>query len=888
MSDASGMVGGRGMRRLQLGLLTGALVTALVLLLWALNLFVGLRLRLTNLLYVPQQTSGDVVIVAIDENSIAEYGAYPDWSRDRYAQLVGRLAEDEARVIAFDILFAEPRTGDDELASALASAAENGTRVVLPMAGIDGTATEDFVVQFIGGLMPLPALAQHATHIAYVNAFPDPNGSIRHQMTTGEVDNVRHLSLPLATYLAYFNVSASLVPQVVRYEENMFVLPNSESLWLDSRGLWLQNYFGEPSTGQNGTFAVYSMADVNEGRVPPSAFADKVVLVGLMDIVGAVDLRPTPISNELMAGVEINANAVETLLTGLALRPESRLVQGLTIVVLGLSTGVLLAPFRWHGMIGVALLILFGWFLYASVVRFSLQQVVVNPLPPVLTVLFGLIISIGVRISDEVRQRQRVEGMLQSMLQISEQQMDLTRILPLVAQDLKAMTGAATGAIFVPNAKGKLETAEEWGNSNPALQPSSVHAAEKQATYLHDGVAAVPVIWQRRVSAVLAVQPPPFLGAQRASQQVERFAERLAANLENARLFGETQSQNQLLQGILSESPAGIIVLDDALNIQRYNESVAQWLNMGAEDFTGQPISAALEASSIDEKTWQTIGENLLAQRPFRQEVKANQRTYQLDAAHIPGGQRWVMTLSDITELAELSQLKTRMIRMASHDLKNPLGRIIGYGELLSEMMDDLPASEDTEQNKLLLGRIVTSAEEMNNIITEILSLEHIRAGRIQRESLSLANVVLNVVERHQPDAESKSQTLDLSYPDDLLLIRGDFNQLVQAMSNLVGNAIKYTPDGGQIQVRLCKRAGVVRLEVEDNGYGMAKEAQDNLFTEFYRVRSEKTKHIKGTGLGLSLVKAVVEAHEGKIWVESEVDQGSTFFVELPAAPETV
>jgi signal transduction histidine kinase len=110
----------------------------------------------------------------------------------------------------------------------------------------------------------------------------------------------------------------------------------------------------------------------------------------------------------------------------------------------------------------------------------------------------------------------------------------------------------------------------------------------------------------------------------------------------------------------------------------------------------------------------------------------------------------------------------------------------------------------------------------------------------------------------------------------------GDYRQLFQGITNLIGNAVKYTPENGKIEVRLSKQGNMVRFEVQDNGYGISEDGQKHLFQEFYRVRSAATAHIQGTGLGLSLVKAVIEAHGGKIWVVSKEGVGSTFFVEIP------
>lgn len=866
------------LRRLQLGVAVGVVVAALVLLIWWLNLFVTLRLRLSNFYYIPQETTGDVVIVAIDETSIAAYGAYQDWSRARYAELVDVLTAADARVVAFDLLFSEPREGDEALAVSIAAAREAGVRVVLPVAGFE---RGDFN-RFDSELAPINALAQHALHVGYVNNYPDADGTIRRYLTQGEHAGESHFSMALATYLAYFNISPTLAAQTVTVADGALTLPDNSTVPLDKNGLWMLNYFGAPSTRDGGTFAVYSMSDVLAGEIAPAAFADKIVLVGLLGATGAVDERLTPISSNLMAGVEINANAVETLLQGMPLRDESRTSQMLTIVVLALLASVLFAQVRWYWMIALALVIVLAWMVYASV-TVSVQRVLLNPLHPVMTVGVALLASVGVRVSDEIRQRQRVESLLQTLVQVSQQQMERRRIVPLIVNDLQTMTNAPAGALWMPHDGDTLQMMMGWGDEE-TFDAISRRAADTETTQLDERVLAVPVVWQGRVGAVMTVRLPAIgITSQAARRQLERFAERIAANIENARLFSETRSQNQLLQGIFSGSPTGILVLDEALNVQRYNEAVPKWLGFPAHGSIGQPLSAVLETSQIDEAAWQQIGENLLKKDPFRQEIKTGGRTYQLDAAHIPGGGRWVITLSDITELAELSQMKTRMIRMASHDLKNPIGRISGYGELLREIIEE-ESGEDGEDYLYYLDRMLKSSEEMNQIITEILSLEHIRAGRVERELLNMPNVVQNAVERYEADAANKGQTLTVDLPDDLPLIHGDFNHLVQAVSNLVSNAVKYTPQGGNIWVRLCQRDTMVRLEVQDDGYGMPDDAQENLFTEFYRVRTEETKDIKGTGLGLSLVKSVIEAHEGKIWVESQLNEGSTFYIELPGA----
>jgi signal transduction histidine kinase len=200
----------------------------------------------------------------------------------------------------------------------------------------------------------------------------------------------------------------------------------------------------------------------------------------------------------------------------------------------------------------------------------------------------------------------------------------------------------------------------------------------------------------------------------------------------------------------------------------------------------------------------------------------------------------------------------------------------MGYGNLITTI--DL---EMSEQSKQFLGYMVEAADEMNTLISDILDLEQLRSNQAPREVMDLGVAIQQVVKRYEPDIIRKEQILETQI-DENIQVMGNYSQLSQVLSNLVSNAVKYTPDKGILTVRLHTNEKRAHFEVEDTGYGIPKEAQAKLFSEFYRVKTEATAHISGTGLGLSLVKSVVEAHEGKIWFESTEGKGSTFFVEFP------
>src|SRR5258708_30335799 len=169
----------------------------------------------------------------------------------------------------------------------------------------------------------------------------------------------------------------------------------------------------------------------------------------------------------------------------------------------------------------------------------------------------------------------------------------------------------------------------------------------------------------------------------------------------------------------------------------------------------------------------------------------------------------------------------------------------------------------------------------MNTVMEDLLTLERIESERQTAWKIfNLGGVVYDAVQAQRASAQLKQQILTLNFSlletDNLTLI-GSITQVRQAVTNLISNGIKYTPDNGKIQVRLTRKDQRLTFEVEDNGYGISPDRQARLFQRFYRAREPQTDHIPGTGLGLSLVKTVVERHGGEGWVKSELNHRSTF-----------
>jgi signal transduction histidine kinase len=232
-------------------------------------------------------------------------------------------------------------------------------------------------------------------------------------------------------------------------------------------------------------------------------------------------------------------------------------------------------------------------------------------------------------------------------------------------------------------------------------------------------------------------------------------------------------------------------------------------------------------------------------------------------------------------QVQKLEQLKTDMIRLASHDLKNPLAGIKGYLELLK-----LDVSSANPTYRAYLDEIGRAAARMEMITNGILSLDRINqiANNALHEEVDMVELAQQVVQEYQELIARGRQRLVWQPAPGPVRVYGDAIQLQEAMSNLLNNAVKYTPDGGVISVELAADDSRALFRVVDTGYGIPESLQQRLFTPFSRARTHETSAVEGSGLGLALVKSIVERHHGSLIFESVYRQGSTFGFALPLA----
>ncbi len=249
-------------------------------------------------------------------------------------------------------------------------------------------------------------------------------------------------------------------------------------------------------------------------------------------------------------------------------------------------------------------------------------------------------------------------------------------------------------------------------------------------------------------------------------------------------------------------------------------------------------------------------------------------------AAALENARLYQRVQEQLGKVSQLEQLKSDMIRIAAHDLKNPLAVSTGFLELLEKR-----ASTLNEMHKSYIHSAMNSMRQMQQMIQDILSLERIE--RMAQEEtmipLDLQGLVEEAYGDYLPRATEKSQTLSLAFDaDQNYEIVGDPIQLREAITNLLSNAIKYTPHDGAILISLTRQDEAICLEVSDNGYGIPEDLQSRLFQPFYRAKTRETETVQGTGLGLHLVKNIIERHGGTMIFYSVYGSGSTFGFHIP------
>ena len=388
---------------------------------------------------------------------------------------------------------------------------------------------------------------------------------------------------------------------------------------------------------------------------------------------------------------------------------------------------------------------------------------------------------------------------------------------------------------------------------------------------------AVPLRHENKYYGVLWAgydQQRPF------SESDVRFLTTLAGQAalaaSNNHLFRSAEVGRQRLAAILASTPDPVLVTDQRNRLLLSNPAAWNALGEAMRGGQGQPIEKVISQKALLDILLTSSSDKLSAEVPV-----SNGEIYLATASPVVADGRLmgrVCILRDVTHFKELDTMKTEFVNTVSHDLRSPLTLMRGYATML-EMVGEL-----NEQQKGYVNKMTIGVENMTRLVNNLLDLGRIDVGvGLRLETVLLQDIIEHVVTTLQLQATQKDIQLNLELPQDTSpLIQADQALLQQAIYNLVENALKYTPNGGTVTVRLQIPGDAMVFSVQDTGIGVSAVDQARLFEKFYRGTNREAREQKGSGLGLAIVKSIAEKHGGKVWLKSELGKGSTFFLQVP------
>ena len=351
-----------------------------------------------------------------------------------------------------------------------------------------------------------------------------------------------------------------------------------------------------------------------------------------------------------------------------------------------------------------------------------------------------------------------------------------------------------------------------------------------------------------------------------------------------------TEDRAQLL-AVLSSMAEGVMVLDFRGVVLQVNPALERIFLIHNTTARGRPYQEVIRLQELNELVMQVLETRLNRSREITTLPVGH--TLHVEAS-VAGGRREneacvVLVFHDVTAIRRLEKVRKDFVANVSHELRTPLTSIKGYVEALLDGIKDNP-----DEALRFLHIILKQSDRLNLLLDDLLQLSQIESGQVlfKRDPVSLKSVVERTVALIQPLVDKKGHHLTIALPDALPSVVGDEERLVQVLTNLLDNAVKYSPNGGTIAIAANhlnaahdgRPSDLVELTVSDHGIGIPEADRPRVFERFYRVDKARSRELGGTGLGLAIVKHIVEAHGGQIWVEPNQPIGTRFIVRLPSA----
>jgi PAS domain S-box-containing protein len=410
--------------------------------------------------------------------------------------------------------------------------------------------------------------------------------------------------------------------------------------------------------------------------------------------------------------------------------------------------------------------------------------------------------------------------------------------------------------------------------------------------------AAAPVMSKNRVLGIIVVGSRWLHRfRKREIELLMAFGSQLGAALENAELYQDVTKSKAYIENLVENAADLIITTDLDDRILTWNRGAAVLFGYGKDEVIGKHLSILLPPERFHE----------LEEMRAKVEISGGLRDIEVRSKRKDGAMIYLsLSVSpirdvegkivgflriakDITEkkryerrLKDLDKMKSDFVSNVSHELKTPLTSIKGS---VDNMLDGLTGALNEKQIRYL-ARIKSNTDRLSRLINDLLDLSRIEAGRVEvrRASLPLTALAEEVAEHLKQLAAEKLIRIEVPPPDPQMTVWADRDKVTQVLMNLIGNAVKFTPQDGKVIVAIEKNGNdYIQISIADNGPGIRPEEADKIFSKFYQVANVDKQKPQGSGLGLAISKALVEMHGGKIWVESKLGRGSTFYFTLPA-----
>lgn len=352
----------------------------------------------------------------------------------------------------------------------------------------------------------------------------------------------------------------------------------------------------------------------------------------------------------------------------------------------------------------------------------------------------------------------------------------------------------------------------------------------------------------------------------------------MAENLQET--VGKLKEETDKTRAVLASMAEGLIAVDQNCHVIMMNLAAERLFKIRQEEALSKHLLEVLRNRELQD----IINEVLKTRKGSTREIKINtydERVFWINVVPIDKENNLgaVAVMRDITELKRLEKMKSDFVSNVSHELKTPLTSISGFAETL------LDGAYKSEENCRYFLRIIKQeTDRMTRLISELLYLSRIEKPDffIPKRPVNAASVVNKAIKLLQKNIDDKGHLLNLKLPENLGPVTGDEDSVLEIIINLLDNAIKYTPEGGNIIVKIEDESDFISISVADNGIGIAGDELERIFGRFYRVQRPEITSANGTGLGLAVVKHLVESLNGKISVESQLGKGSTFKISLP------